>query len=126
MEWYWRTSSTNFEIVFEGSAVKAGSIDARLLAESLLGCNEVFTRANFIVNGVAAVLVQSEFKSGSFKAGLEFVQSITEPGAHLITARQFFSAGALIGLIGFLPSELAREFVKEFTKDTVNRSIQVA
>jgi len=122
MESYRRMSSTNLEVVFEGQAVKAGTIDARLLAESLLGYNEVFTRANSIVNGeesIAAVLVQSEFRSGSFVAGLEFVQNITEQGAHLITAHQFLDARALIGLIGFLPADLAKEFVKEFTKDTV-------
>lgn len=30
-------SSTNLEIVFEGPAVKTGTIDARLLADSLFG-----------------------------------------------------------------------------------------
>lgn len=122
MEFYRRMSSTNVEIVFEGPAVKQGTIDARLLAESLLGYNAVFTRANSIVNGpesTAAVLVESEFKSGSFIAGLEFVQNVTEHGTQLITAHEFLNAGALAGLIGFLPAELAREFVKDFTKETV-------
>lgn len=115
-------SSTNLEVVFEGPAVQAGTIDARLLGESLLGYNEVFTRANYLVNGqesTASVLVQSEFKSGSFIAGLEFVQNVTEQGSRLITAHQFLGADGLIGLVGFLPSELAREVLKEFTKDTV-------
>src|SRR5713101_7644268 len=98
-------SSTNLEVVFEGPAVKAGTIDARLLAESLLGYSEVFTRTNTIVNGEASqatVLVQSEFKAGSFVAGLELVQNITEQAAHLITTHEFLSAGALAGVIGFL------------------------
>lgn len=115
-------SSTNLEVVFEGPAVKAGTIDARLLAESLLGYNEVFVRANFLVNGhesTAAVLVQSEFKSGSFIAGLEFVQDVTEQGKQLITGHQFLSAEALTGMIGFVTPELAKEFIKEFTKETV-------
>ena len=71
-------SSTNLEVVFEGPAVHSGTIDARLLAESLIGYSEVFTRANAIINGrdsQAAVLVQSDFKQGSFVAGLEFVQA---------------------------------------------------
>jgi hypothetical protein len=115
-------SSANVEVVFEGPAVKEGTIDARLLAESLLGYDEVFTRANSIINGhesTASVLVRSEFKGGSFIAGLEFVQNVTAQGAQLITAHKFLGAGALAGLIGFLPSELAREFVKDFTKETV-------
>jgi hypothetical protein len=44
-------SSANLEVVFEGPAVKSGTIDARLLAESLIGYSEVFTRANAILNG---------------------------------------------------------------------------
>lgn len=115
-------SSSNLEVVFEGPAVKSGTIDARLLAESLLGYSEVFTRANTIVNGEAsqaAVLVQSDFKPGSFVAGLELVQNITEQAGHLITAHKFYSARALANLIGFLPKELATEFAKELVKDTV-------
>ena len=115
-------SSTNVEVVFEGPAVKAGTIDARLLAESLLGYNAVFVRANSLVNGeesIAAVMVQSSFKSGSFIADLQFVQNVTEQGRQLITAHPFLSAEALMGLVGFLPSELAKEFIKEFTKETV-------
>lgn len=115
-------SSTNLEVVFEGPAVKTGIIDARLLGESLLGYNEVFVRANSLVNGeesVAAVMVQSSFKSGSFIADLQFVQNTTEQAAHLITAHKFFDATALTGLIGFVPSEMAKEFVKEIVKNTV-------
>lgn len=115
-------SSTNLEVVFEGPAVRAGTIDARLLAESLLGYNEVFVRANSLINGdasVAAVMVQSEFKSGSFIAGLEFTQNITEQAANLITGHQFSDARALAGFIGFLPPDLTREVLKEFTKETV-------
>ena len=115
-------TSTNLEIVFEGPAVKAGTIDARLLAESLLGYSEVFVRTNSIMNGeesIAAVMVQSSFKSGSFIADLQFVQNITEQAVNLITAHQFQDARALAGMIGFLPPDLTREFLKEFTKETV-------
>lgn len=109
-------SSTNLEVVFEGPAVKDGTIDARLLAESLLGYSEVFTRANALVNGdvsEASVLVQSDFKHGSFIAGLEFLQNFTEQATHLITAHQFLDAGALVGAL------FAREFVKDLAKETV-------
>jgi len=115
-------SFTNLEVVFEGPAVKSGTIDARLLAESLLGYSEVFTRANAVLNGEesqAAVLVQSDFKKGSFVAGLEFVQNISEHAAHLITSYHFLDATALGLLIGFVPAEVAKEFVKELAKGTV-------
>jgi hypothetical protein len=98
-------SSTNLEVVFEGPAVKAGTIDARLFAESLSGYSEVFTRANTIVNGdasEAAVLVLSDFKAGSFIAGLEFVQNVTDQAQHLITGHHFFDAAGLASIIGFI------------------------
>jgi hypothetical protein len=94
-------SSTNLEVVFEGPAVQTGTIDARLLAESLAGCSDVFTRANVIVNGEASeavVLVESQFKQGSFVAGLQFVQNVRET---LITAHHFLDAAGLTALIGF-------------------------
>lgn len=94
-------STTNLEVVFEGPAVQTGLIDARLLGESLAGYSEVFTRANAIVNGEASdavVLVESEFKPGSFVAGLQFVQNVRET---LITAHHFLDAAGLTALIGF-------------------------
>jgi hypothetical protein len=109
-------SSTTVEVVFEGAAVKTGVIDARLLAESLSGYSEVFTRANAILNGdasEAAVLVHSDFKAGSFIAGLEFVQSITEQGQHLITAHNFLDAASLAAVIGFILKN------KEIAKDSL-------
>ena len=57
-------SSINLEVVFEGKAVESGVTDAHLLAESLAGYSEVFTRANEIINGEASnavVFVRSDF-----------------------------------------------------------------
>lgn len=98
-------SSANLEVFFEGPAAKSGTLDARVLADSLTGYSEVFARTNAIVNGEvseAAVLVQSEFKAGSFIAGLELVQNIAEQARHLITAHPFRDATALAALIGFI------------------------
>ena len=57
--------STNLEIVFEGPGVQTGTINARIFADALGGCSDVFTRANQILNGEASeavVLVQSDFR----------------------------------------------------------------
>lgn len=107
-------SSTNLEVFFEGPAVKSGTIDASILAESLTGYSQVFARTNAIVNGEAsqaAVLVQSEFKAGSFIASLEFVQNLTEHAHQLITAHHFIDAAGLAALIGFISKN--KEIVKE-------------
>lgn len=98
-------STTEIQLVFEGSAVQSGTIDARLLAESLAGCSDIFRRANQIANGEAseaAVLVQSEFKAGSFVAGLRLEQHVIETAKNLITHHEFLTAGALAALIGFI------------------------
>lgn len=98
-------STTEIQLVFEGSAVQSGMIDARLLAESLAGCSEIFRRANQIANGEAseaAVLVESEFKAGSFVAGLQLEQHVIETAKTLITHHEFLTAGGLAALIGFI------------------------
>jgi hypothetical protein len=98
-------SATNLEIVFEGSSATNGMIDARILADSLMGCNVVFQRTNEILNGEAShatVLVRSEFKSGSFIVDLQFAQDIFENARQLITAHPFADASGLTAVIGFL------------------------
>ena len=98
-------SSANLEVIFEGPAVNAGTIDAQLLADSLSGHSEVFTRVNALLNGTeskAAVLVQSDFKRGSFVAGLEFVQSFVEEAQRLLATHPGLDASGLVGIIGFV------------------------
>lgn len=112
-------SSTNLQIVFEGPAVKEGTIDARLLAESLLGYSEVFTRANAILNGEASqavVLVESDFKRGSFVADLQFVQNILDQAQHLITAHPFYDASGLAGIVGLWKNKEIRDSVIDLFK----------
>ncbi len=98
-------SFTNIEIVFEGSGVQEGAINARLLADALAGCSDIFTRSNEIVNGEtseAVVLVQSDFKRGSFIINVQLVQELVQHAKQLITAHPLLSAGSLAGIIGFV------------------------
>ncbi len=98
-------STTEVQLVFEGTAVQQGMIDAQLFAESLAGYSQIFHRANAVVNGEAseaAVLVESDFKAGSFVVSLQFQQEIVEAAKHLITNHPFMTAGSLAALIGFV------------------------
>jgi hypothetical protein len=98
-------SSTEIQLVFEGSAVQSGMIDAGVFAESLAGYSEIFRRANAIANGdasEAAVLVESNFKAGSFIAGLQLEQHILDTAKNLITHHEFLTAGGLAALVGFI------------------------
>ena len=101
-------SSTELEVVFEGQAVASGKMDARLLGTSLAAYSEVFRRANELANGEvseAVVLVESNFKTGSFDVSLELVQNIIESAKALITAHPFLSAAELAAALGFLWSK---------------------
>lgn len=98
-------SSTEIQLVFEGPAVQSGMIDARIFAESLVGYSEIFRRANDIANGEAseaAVLVESNFKAGSFIAGLQLEQHVVESAKALITHHEFLTASGLAAIIGFI------------------------
>lgn len=111
-----RVSSTDLQFVFEGPAVQDGKIKAGLLAQALAGSSEVFTRANQMVNGEASkavVLVQAEFKKGSFAVQVELVQEVAEHAKQLITAHPFVSATTLATIIGFISKN------KEAVKDSL-------
>jgi hypothetical protein len=98
-------STTTLEVVFEGEAVRSGAVDARILAASLVGYTDVFTRANTIANGeasAAAVMVESNFKNGSFVFQLRLAQSLLEGAQNLITHHEFLSASALAAALGFI------------------------
>jgi hypothetical protein len=95
-------SSANIEIVFEGPGVEGGTIDARLLADSLTGYSDVFRRVNYIVNGEgseATVLVQANFKPGSFIAELQFVQDFLQQANQFIVTHRALNAAELTALI---------------------------
>lgn len=93
------------QLVIEGPAVRSGMVDAQALAESLAGCSEIFRRTNEVANGEASqavVLVESNFKAGSFVAGLQLEQHLIAAATNLLTHHEFLTAGGLAGLIGFI------------------------
>lgn len=105
-------STVDLEVEFHGEATEAGTIDARLLAESLTGYSAVFTRTNEVTNGemsTATVLVRADFKQGSFIASVRLVQTIADAASQFITSHPFVDAGGLASVIGFI----ARDTLKE-------------
>lgn len=98
-------STTEIQLVFEGAAVQEGKIDAQLFGDSLAGYSLIFRRANAVANGEvsqAAVLVESDFKAGSFIVSLQFEQHLIDVALNLITNHQFLTAGGLAAMIGFV------------------------
>lgn len=101
-------SQIQVQLVFEGSAVDDGKIDAGALALSLAGCSGLFRRANTVINGEAseaAVLVESKFKPGSFVVSLQLDQHIIEAATNFITHHQFLTAASLASVIGLIKSK---------------------
>ena len=100
--------------MFEGPALDSGRIKADLLAEALLGSSQIFGRANGIVNGptsTASVLVQSDFKTGSFVVELQLVHDIVGEIGRLIGRHPAASATVLAVIIGFIRGD--HETIKE-------------
>jgi hypothetical protein len=98
-------SQIQVQLVFEGSAVDEGRIDAGALAQSLAGYSGLFRRANAVINGEAseaAVLVESNFKPGSFVVNLQFDQHLIEAATTFITHHQFLTAASLASVIGLI------------------------
>jgi hypothetical protein len=98
-------SSTGIELIFEGHTVESGKIDARVLASALGAYSDLFQRANELANGRASeatVLVESDFRAGSFDVSLQLVQELLETAKSLITGHPFLSAVDLAAAIGLL------------------------
>lgn len=98
-------STTQLQLVFEGTAVQEGMIDATLLADALAGYSLIFQRANEIANGQASeasLLVESDFRKGSFIVSLQFEQHLRDIAGNLITHHQFLTASGLVTAIGLL------------------------
>lgn len=98
-------SQIQVQLVFEGSAVNEGKIDAAALALSLAGYSGLFRRANAVINGEASeavVLVESNFTPGSSIVNLRFDQHLIEAATTFITHHQFFTALSLVSAIGLI------------------------
>ena len=98
-------SQIQVQLVFEGSAVQEGKIDAGALALSLAGYNGLFRRANAVINGEASeavVRVESNFIPGSFIVNLQFDQHLIEAATSFITHHQFLTAASLASVIGLI------------------------
>ena len=113
-------STTRIDLIFDGPGVKNGTIDASLLAESLTGYSRTYLRANELLNGEvseAVVLVQAEFRKGSFIVDLQLVQTVVESAKQLISAHSILDSAGLVSALGFAWS--SRSDIKDGVIDLI-------
>jgi hypothetical protein len=96
-------SETRIEIVYDGEAVQAGSMDVRELAPALLAFGDLCRETNRIINGdraEIAVNVRSEFERGSFGITLEVIQTLAALKSLFGNdAKSAFELLAIIGVV---------------------------
>jgi hypothetical protein len=88
-------SRAEFQLAYDGPALRSGSMDVTELASSLLAVGDLIQDANRVLNGDRAevsVRVKSDFKKGSFEVALLLDHSLLEQAKNLL-----FPAGATIG-----------------------------
>ena len=88
----------NFKVVYDGRDVINNEIEAKLLADSLMGVSESIEEANKILNpqnSAVFIKVKSNFNPGSFE--VELIQVLTSPGfqalVNVITVLGFTGLG---------------------------------
>jgi len=95
-------STSQFSLVYDGDALRAGEMDVRELAPALLGVGELFEEANRQLNAERASLsvnVRAGFKQGSFVIDLSAHQDIIEQIKGLITGEHIVVTAALVTII---------------------------
>ena len=94
-------SKASTTIVFNGQAIKTGSMDVRDLAPALLSFGKVCERAHAVVNGKEtgmSVHVHG-FKAGSFGIDLSIVQTSLEHMNTLFGSQEYATAKELLTLL---------------------------
>jgi hypothetical protein len=95
-----RVSKENFQIVYDGEALSSGYMDVYELAPALLSVGDLVKSANSLLNGKessASVLVESDFKRGSFEISLLLDQ--VPVVATALPGQEAIGAAGLVSLI---------------------------
>lgn len=92
-------SRAQFQIAFDGPALRAGSMDVNELAPALLSVGDLLREINSQINAGSAevsVRVKADFQRGSFDVGLLLDQSLIEHARNLFTGTSLADAKQIL------------------------------
>src|ERR1035438_2788691 len=92
-------SKAEFQLAYDGPALRSGTMDVNQLASALLATGDLFREANRQLNGDRAevsIKVRSDFKKGSFEVALLVDQGLVEQAKNLVLQASTVGAAALV------------------------------
>jgi hypothetical protein len=97
-----RMAKETFQIAYDGEALASGAMNVYELAPALLSVGDLLKSANAILNGDSSsvsVLVESDFRKGSFEISLILDQSLIDQVKNLLPGHEVVGAAGLVGVI---------------------------
>lgn len=99
------TSEATIRIVYDGEALKSGSMDVRDLAPALLALSDLFDEADKVLNGpnpdrAIQLRIRHDIKKGSFDIGIEVVQTWLTKVINLFASDSASGIANLIEILG--------------------------
>lgn len=97
-----KVSRAQFQLAFDGPALRAGTMDVNELAPALLSIGDLLREVNQQVNGERAevsVRVKADFQRGSFEVALLLDQNLLEQAKNLLLPAQLADAKTLLELV---------------------------